>query len=90
MAFSFNWAGLVAPSVSYGSQTDTAAIGANAGKALRGYRDREKQEEAAQEYSSILSSYGTPTEQAPDFTAIQDEIRRLKARNAEIARQLGI
>lgn len=87
MAFSFNWAGLVTPSVSYGSQTDTAAIGANAGKALRGYRDRE----AARQYGDTLDAYrrGMGTDRDREAMSIMEEISRLEAENAQIAKKLS-
>lgn len=94
MGFSFNWNGVTVPqaqiegnaAVQNRSRQDAAAWG----QAARGYVDRKKAEEAAQEYADIIGSFGQDQQQGPDVAAIQQEIQRLKARNAEIAQQLGM
>lgn len=94
MGFSFNWAGVNVPqasmegnaSVQNRMRSDAAAWG----QAARGYVDRTKAEDAAREYADIIGSYGQNQQTAPDVAAIEQEIQRLKARNAEIARQLGM
>lgn len=92
MGFSFNWAGVNVPqaqvegnaAVQSRSRVDAAALG----QAARGFVDRQKADAAAREYANIISGFGQ--EKGPDVSAIQQEINQLKARNAEIARQLGI
>ena len=94
MGFSFNWQGLTVPQASKESnasyqaraRSDAAALG----NAARGYIDRKKAEDAAKEYAGIISSYGQNQPTGPDVSAIEQEIQRLKARNAEIAKQLGM
>lgn len=94
MGFSFNWQGLTVPQGSKESnasyqarvRSDAAALG----NAARGYVNKRKEEEAAKEYAGIISSYGQNQPTGPDVSAIQQEIQRLKARNAEIAKQLGM
>ena len=92
MGFSFNWAGVNVPqaqvegnaAVQSRSRADAAALG----QAARGFVDRQKADAAAREYASIIAN--TQQAQGPNVAAIQQEIQQLKARNAEIAKQLGI
>lgn len=94
MGFSFNWQGLTVPQASKESnasyQDRTRSDAAAWGTAARGYVNKRKEEEAAKEYAGIISSYGQNQPTGPDVSAIQQEIQRLKARNAEIAKQLGM
>lgn len=94
MGFSFNWQGLTVPQASKESnasyQARTRSDAAALGNAARGYVDRKKAEDAAKEYAGIISSYGQNQPTGPDVSAIEQEIMRLKARNAEIAKQLGM
>lgn len=94
MGFSFNWAGVNVPqaqvegnaAMQNRSRADAAALG----QAARGFVDRRKADAAAREYADIIGSYGQNQPTGPDVAAIEQEIQRLKARNAEIARQLGM
>lgn len=94
MGFSFNWQGLAVPQASKESnasyQARSRSDAAEWGNAARGYVNKRKEEEAAKEYAGIISSYGQNQPTGPDVSAIQQEIQRLKARNAEIAKQLGM
>ena len=88
MAFSFNWAGLNVPQIQVKDRGEEAREdAANIGKALRGYEKRE----ADREYADILNGYeGPSTDRGPEYRALHQELASLKARNAEIARRLGI
>ena len=88
MAFSFNWAGIDIPQIQVKDRWEEAREdAANIGKALRGYEKRE----ADREYADILNGYeGPSTDRGPEYRALQQELASLKARNAEIARRLGI
>ena len=94
MGFSFNWAGVNVPQAQVegnaAMQNRIRNDASTLGNAARGYVDRVKAEDAAREYADIIGSYGQNQPTGPDITAIQQEIHRLKARNAEIARQLGM
>ena len=84
MSFTFNWAGINFPHAQrQDSGPDPATIGANFGAAAAGYRQRK----GAQEYADLIKNYGKPTERQ---TALVQELNKLKARNAEIAKILGI
>ena len=85
MAFSFNWAGLQAPQVSLGQEADLDAVGANLGKALRGYRNRE----AAEEYADKIKQYrmgrnASDAGRADRISQIKQEIARLETENAQL------
>lgn len=88
MAFSFNWAGMSVPQVNAYDGTENAMRDAsNAALAARGFEKRE----ADREYADILNGYeGPSTDRGPEYRAMQQELASLKARNAEIARRLGI
>lgn len=94
MGFSFNWAGVNVPQAQVEGnaavQNRSRNDGGAWGNALRGYSDRVNAEEGAKEYADIIGSFQQQGIAAPDVTAIQQEIQRLKARNAEIAQQLGM
>lgn len=87
MAFSFNWAGLVAPQVSpIKDELDLNAMGAALGKGLRGYRNRV----AAEEYADALDRYrqaGAADKAAAGKRAqeILAEIGRLEQENSQLA-----
>lgn len=82
MGFSFNWAGLQAPTVRGGDDGAKASESAALfGRAAAG-ADRMI---ADLEYKDILS--GMPTENEQQILA---EIQRLETRNAEIRRILGV
>ena len=88
MAFSFNWAGIDIPQIQVKDRWEEAREdAATIGKALRGYEKRE----GDREYADILNEYkGPSTDRGPEYRALQQELASLKARNAEIARRLGI
>lgn len=92
MAFSFNWAGVNVPQIQVKNQwaearEDARALGAGAAGAQKWLDKRE----ADREYADILNGYDGPsTDRGPEYRALQQELASLKARNAEIARRLGI
>ena len=88
MAFSFNWAGMSVPQVNAYDGTENAMLDAsNAALAASGFERRA----ADREYADILNGYeGPSTDRGPEYRALQQELASLKARNAEIARRLGI
>ena len=88
MAFSFNWAGMSVPQVNAYDGTENAMRDAsNAALAARGFERRA----ADSEYADILNGYeGPSTDRGPEYRVLQQELASLKARNAEIARRLGI
>lgn len=92
MAFSFNWAGVNVPQIQVKNQwaearEDARALGAGA----RGAQNMIDRREADREYAGILDGYAGPsTDRGPEYRALQQELASLKARNAEIARKLGI
>lgn len=91
MGFSFNWQGFSVPQASRRDTMDRVGQeGAAWGQAARGFLDRRRADRAAAEYADIMGSYGKGQPSGPDTGAIRQEIMRLKARNAEIARQLGL
>ena len=89
MSFSFNWAGVSVPqanvegnaAVQNRSRADAGAWGA----AARGY-DRFR---ADRQYGDLLRNFreGNSSER---IDALKEELRTLKARNMEIAAQLGM
>lgn len=88
MGFSFNWAGVTVPqanvegnaSVQNRSRVDAGAWG----QAARGYN----RFRADKEYGDILSKYqGVDTGRVQ---ALKADLARLKARNEEIRKQLGM
>lgn len=84
MSFTFNWAGINFPHAQrQDAGQDPAAMGANFGAAAAGYRQRK----GAQEYADLIKNYGKPTDRQQ---ALVQELNTLKARNAEIAKILGI
>lgn len=91
MAFSFNWAGLTAPSVDpIKDEVDLKAMGQSLGKGLRGYRERT----AAAEYADAIDRYrkgaqGNNMADAQRVKEIQAEIQRLRNENAQIDSVLG-
>ena len=92
MAFSFNWAGVNVPQIQVRNQwaearEDARALGAGA----RGAQNMLDRREADREYADILNGYtGPSTDRGAEYRALQQELASLKARNAEIARKLGI
>lgn len=88
MAFSFNWAGVNVPTVGvYDGSKETLNSMQNLGMAARGFEKKA----ADYEYADILNGYkGPSTDRGPEYRALQQELASLKARNAEIARRLGI
>ena len=91
MAFSFNWAGLVAPQVNpIKDEVDLNAMGQALGKGLRGYRQRT----AAAEYADAIDRYrksaqGDNMADAQRVKEIQTEIQKLRNENAQIDSMLG-
>lgn len=91
MAFSFNWAGLVAPQVNpIKDEVDLNAMGQALGKGLRGYRMRT----AAAEYADAIDRYrkgaqGDNMADAQRVKEIQTEIQKLRNENAQIDSMLG-
>lgn len=84
MSFSFNWAGINFPHAQrQDAGPDPASVAANFGAAAAGYRQRK----GAQEYADLIKNYGKPTGRQQ---ALVQELNTLKARNAEIAKILGI
>lgn len=89
MSFSFNWAGINVPqaavegnaAVQNRSRADAGAWGA----AARGY-DRFR---ADRQYGDLLKDFGKGNS-AERANALKEELRTLKARNMEIAAQLGL
>lgn len=89
MGFSFNWAGVTVPqanvegnaSVQNRSRVDAGAWG----QAARGYN----RFRADQKYGDLLKNFrgGNSAERV---SALKEELRTLKARNMEIAAQLGM
>lgn len=92
MAFSFNWAGVNVPQIQVKNQWAEAREDARAlGIGARGAQNRIDRREADREYADILDGYTGPnTDRGPEYRALQQELASLKARNAEIARRLGI
>lgn len=90
MAFTFNWAGINVPTIKGGDNSYQDRIRTDAGNwgaALRGYQDRK----AAQEYADIIANNDANfSDMGPQYRALLQELDTLKARNAEIARRLGI
>ena len=87
-SFSFNWAGLSVPnidaqgSIQRGNQAANQAaqgFGMGARGVQRMVDDRE--------YAKILGDY---QERRDRYNSLSQELSQLKARNAEIARQLGL
>ena len=86
MGFSFNWAGVNIPQIQVKDTTENAVRdAANLGAAVRGYQRMQ----ANKEYGELLKKY---RERGSDqrVAALQDELRSLKARNMQIAAQLGM
>ena len=89
MAFSFNWQGLNVPEVNYFDAVRDPNVGANLGKAARGYENRK----AAKEYADKIRDYrmGRSASQNTDASrieAIKNEIAALKEQNAMMDAQL--
>ena len=91
MAFSFNWAGLVAPQVNpIKDEVDLNAMGQALGKGLRGYRMRT----AANEYADAIDRYrkgaqGDNVASAQRIKEIEAEIQNLRNENAQIDSMLA-
>lgn len=84
MSFTFNWAGINFPQAQrQDAGPDPSVVAANFGAAAAGYRQRK----GAQEYADLIKNYGKPTDRQQ---ALVQELNQLKARNAEIAKILGI
>lgn len=84
MSFSFNWAGINVPQGSRRDTSDRAIQAAGMfGQAVRGYQRMG----ADDEYAGMLKEFGNARQ---NVAALTDELNRLKARNAEIAKQLGL
>lgn len=89
MSFSFNWAGINVPqastegnaTVQNRSRTDAGAWGA----AARGY----ERAAADRQYGDLLKNFREGNS-AERVNALKEELRTLKARNMEIAAQLGM
>ena len=94
-SFSFNWAGISVPNIDAQGSIQRGNQAANQaaqgfGMGARGIQRMVDDKRAAKEYSDILANYQGPQQQSPEVAAIQQELTRLKARNAEIARRLGL
>lgn len=84
MSFTFNWAGLNVPMVQRDDRGgDPETLGANLGAAAAGLRQRK----GAEEYADLIRNHGKPTARQQQLV---QELNTLKARNAEIAKILGI
>lgn len=88
MSFSFNWAGVQVPQASTEGnaavQNRTRADAGAWGVAARGY----ERSVADREYGDLLSKYqGVDTGRVQ---ALKADLARLKARNEEIRKQLGM
>ena len=86
MGFSFNWAGVNIPQIQVKDTMDQSIKdAANLGTAVRGYQRMQ----ANKEYGELLKKY---RERGSDqrVAALNNELRQLKARNMEIAAQLGM
>ena len=88
MSFSFNWAGVQVPQASTEGnaavQNRTRADAGAWGAAARGY----ERSVADREYGDLLSKYqGIDTGRVQ---ALKADLARLKARNEEIRKQLGM
>lgn len=89
MSFSFNWAGLNMPSVSFNKAVDDQDFGKNLGLAARGFENRQ----AAKEYGKMLEDYARD-KRAASYTkeqrikAIKDELAQLYAAKQTIQAQL--
>lgn len=89
MSFSFNWAGLNMPSVSFNKAVDDQDFGKNLGVAARGFENRQ----AAKEYGKMLEDYARD-KRAASYTkeqrikAIKDELAKLYAAKQTIQAQL--
>ena len=89
MGFSFNWAGVTVPqanvegnaSVQNRSRVDAGAWG----QAARGYN----RFRADKKYGDLLNKFREGNS-AERVNALKEELRTLKARNMEIATQLGM
>ena len=92
MAFSFNWAGVNVPQIQVRNQWAEAREDARAlGVGARGAQNMLDRREADREYADILNGYtGPSTDRGAEYRELQQELASLKARNAEIARKLGI
>lgn len=85
MSFSFNWAGLNVPNVTYTKAIDDADFGKNLGLAARGIENRM----AAKKYADKIDEYrmGQNAQSGTNRSRIAEikaEIARLKQENAEI------
>lgn len=86
MGFSFNWAGVNIPQIQVKDTMDQARMdAANLGSALRGYQRMK----ANKEYGELLKKY-RERGSSERVAALNEELRQLKARNMEIAAQLGM
>lgn len=86
MGFSFNWAGVNIPQIQVKDTTENAMRdAANLGAAVRGYQRMQ----ANKEYGELLKKY-RERGSSERVAALNNELRQLKARNMEIAAQLGM
>lgn len=86
MGFSFNWAGVNIPQIQVKDTMDQARMdAANLGTAVRGYQRMK----ANKEYGELLKKY-RERGSSEKVAALNEELRQLKARNMEIAAQLGM
>lgn len=86
MAFSFNWAGVnVQPIQTKDTMEQARVDAANLGAAVRGY----ERMRANKEYGELLKKY-RERGSSERVAALNEELRQLKARNMEIAAQLGM
>lgn len=84
MSFSFNWAGMSVPQGTRRDTSDRAIQAAGMwGQAAGGYQRMG----ADDEYAGMLKEFGNARQ---SIAALTEELNRLKARNAEIAKQLGL
>ena len=86
MGFSFNWAGVNVPQIQPKDTMDQARMdAANLGSALRGYQRMQ----ANKQYGELVKKY-RERGSSERVAALNEELRQLKARNMEIAAQLGM
>lgn len=89
MGFSFNWAGVTVPQANVegnASVQNRTRVDAGAwGQAARGYN----RFRADQKYGDLLNKFREGNS-AERVNALKEELRTLKARNMEIAAQLGM
>lgn len=91
MSFSFNWAGLNMPSVSFNKAVDDQDFGKNLGLAARGYDNRQAAEDYADKIDTFrMSQNAKAMSDKTSLAALQSELKQLKMSNAEIDEKIKV